>query len=257
MGEPYRIPRACATPGSGVEWDVSTIADGEARLPASERPTDLLERLGAERLTLVHLLAALLGGGGARSTQSLGVALVARFGSLRALDRAPLDVVRAVPGIGTVRAVRLKAALELGKRLLRESAPVERSITQASHAVRYVSSFYGPYLRDSPCELFCVVLLNRRSRPIRNVELTRGTVSASVVDPRDVAREAILAGASAVLLVHNHPSGDPDPSPEDIRITDDIAAVCSTVGLELVDHVIIGRNRGDYYSFRDAGLVKG
>ena len=229
-----------------------------AGLPVSERPRELLERLGAEQLPLVKLLAILIGcGGRGHTAESLGLSVVARFGSLRALDRAPLPLLRELAGIGDARAARIKAALELGKRMVRESAPMERSITQARQAVRYVSSFYGPYLRDCPRELFCVVLLNRRSRPIRNVELTRGTVSASVVDPRDVAREAILAGASSVLLVHNHPSGDPDPSPEDIRITEDIGAVCATVGLDLVDHVIVGRNSTDFYSFRDAGLVKG
>jgi DNA repair protein RadC len=227
-------------------------------LPPAERPRELLERTGPESLPLVKLLAILLGSGSrGQSAESLGLAVIARFGSLRALDRAPLVELRAMNGIGLARASQIKAALEVGKRLLREAAPVEQSITEPIHAVRYVSTFYGPYLRDAPRELFCVILLNRRSRPIRNVELTRGTSCASVVDPREVAREAILAGACSVLLVHNHPSGDPDPSPEDIRITEEIGAVCATVGLELVDHVIVGRNRGDFYSFRDAGLVKG
>jgi DNA repair protein RadC len=217
----------------------------------------MLEQAGAEGLPLSKLLAILLGGGCAgQSAEGLAQTLMARYGTLRALDRASFAELRSLRGIGRARAAQLKAAVEVGKRLLRESAPAERSITQASHAVRYVSAYYGAHLRDAQREHFCVVLLNRRNRPMRNVELTRGTVSASVVDAKEVAREGIVAGASAVLLVHNHPSGDPEPSPEDIRITAEVETVCRTVGLELLDHVIVGRNLDALFSFRDVGLVK-
>jgi DNA repair protein RadC len=224
---------------------------------ASERPRELLERMGAEHLPLSKLLALLLGSGcAAQSAERSAQSLVERYGSLRALDKATAAELRSVRGIGAARAGQLKAALELGKRLIRERAPVERSITRPSHALRYVGAYYGPYLRDAQREHFCVILLNRRNRPIRNVELTRGSVSASVVDPKDVVREGLLAAASAILLVHNHPSGDADPSPEDIRITAEVDTVCRAVGLELLDHVIVGRSLTSLFSFRDAGLVK-
>jgi len=222
-----------------------------------DRPREMLERLGAEPLPLAKVLAVLFGTGCAGlDAEGLAQSLLARYGALRALDRASLRELRSIHGVGRARAAQLKAAMEIGKRLVRESAPLERSITGATQAVRYVRSYYGPYLRDAEREHFCVILLNRRNRPIRNVELTRGTVSASVVDPKEVAREALLFGASAVLLVHNHPSGDPDPSPEDVRITAEVDAVCRTVGLELLDHVIVGQCLNALFSFRDAGLVK-
>jgi DNA repair protein RadC len=217
----------------------------------------MLEMAGAEAVPLAKLLAILLGSGCAgQSAEALAQGILARFGTLRALDQAGFQDLCSMRGIGRARAAQLKAALELGKRLTRESAPMERGITQATHAVRYVSAYYGPYLRDAQREHFCVILLNRRNRPIRNIELTRGTASASVVDPKEVVREGLVGGATALLLVHNHPSGDPDPSAEDIRITSEVEQVCGVVGLELVDHVIVGRNREDYFSFRDAGLVK-
>jgi DNA repair protein RadC len=224
--------------------------------PESERPREMLERVGAEPLPLAKVLALLFGSGCAgQGAEGLAQSLIERWGALRALDRATLPELCSTPGMGRARAAQLKAALEIGKRLVRESAPLERSITGASQAVKYVRSYYGPYLRDAEREHFCVILLNRRNHPMRNVELTRGTVSASVVDPKEVAREALLAGASAVLLVHNHPSGDPDPSPEDVRITAEVDAVCRTVGLDLLDHVIVGGSLNALYSFRDAGIV--
>ncbi len=118
-----------------------------------------------------------------------------------------------------------------------------------------MSEFYGPYLRDAKKEFFNVILLDVKNKPIHNVELSKGSVNASIVDPKEIIKEATLKTASSIILVHNHPSGDAEPSSEDIKITNRVVQACNLVDIKVLDHIIIGKNKEDYYSFAKSGLI--
>ena len=111
-------------------------------------------------------------------------------------------------------------------------------------------------MRDAKKEFFYVILLDIKNKPIHSVEISKGSISASVVDPKEIIKEATVKSASSVILVHNHPSGDIEPSGEDINLTNRIIDACNLVGIKVLDHIIIGKNRDDYYSFTKCGLIK-
>ncbi len=121
--------------------------------------------------------------------------------------------------------------------------------------ILYVSEYYGFYLRDAKKEFFNVILLDIKNKPIHNIEISKGSISASIVDPKEIIKEATLKSASSIILVHNHPSGETEPSADDIKLTNKIIDACDFVGIKVLDH-IIGKNREDYYSFANQGLIK-
>jgi DNA repair protein RadC len=220
-------------------------------LPRSDRPRERLKDVGAHALGTAELLAILLGTGGARrSALQLGHDVLAGAGgSLRRLASQPVASLTAIPGIGTARAVVVHAALELGRRLSTESreegAPVR--------SPRDVVAIFAPKLEDLPVEEFHVAVLDSQHRLERDVTVTRGILNSSLVHPREVFREAIAERAAAVILVHNHPSGDPAPSPDDRLVTEQLVAAGRLLDIPVHDHVIIGRGR--YTSFAEAGLL--
>lgn len=223
----------------------------------TERPRERLIKSGAASLSDSSLLAILLRTGSEGiHAEELGRRLLNRFGSLRGIDNADATEICSLNGIGPAKAAQIKAALEIGKRFSREKAEKTRRIRQPSDIVTYVAEYYGPYLRDSKKEIFSVIFLDIKNKPMRGIEVGRGSINASIVDPGEIIREASLRAASAVILVHNHPSGEAEPSDEDIRITGRIVEACSLVGVKVLDHVIIGKNLDDYYSFALAGLIK-
>ncbi|MFY9429698.1 MAG: JAB domain-containing protein, partial [Acetomicrobium sp.] len=114
---------------------------------------------------------------------------------------------------------------------------------------------YAPYLRDKQKEVFSVILLDIKNKPIGNVEISKGSVNATVVDPKEIVKAASLKSASSVILVHNHPSGESAPSSEDIELTSRIAYACDLLGVNVLDHIIIGKNADDFYSFATEGLI--
>jgi DNA repair protein RadC len=222
-----------------------------------ERPREMLYRYGPSRLSLSKLLAILLRTGTEGiSAEELGRAILNQFKSLRGIDSAPLSELCAIQGIGEAKAAQIKAALELGKRLYREKAEKRQRITNANDVIIYVSEYYAPYLRDSKKEFFNIILLDSRNKPIDNMEISKGGMTASMVDPREIIREATMKSASAIILVHNHPSGEPDPSQDDIHITNRIARACNLVGIKVLDHIIIGKNKGDFVSLLEKGLMR-
>ena len=154
-----------------------------------------------------------------------------------------------VDGVGPAIAARLSAALELGRRLAREG-PLER---QRITGPRDVFELCAPRLRDLSQEEFHVLLLNTQHAVVREVVITRGTLDTSVVHAREVFRPAIAESAAAVVLVHNHPSGDPMPSPEDRAVTRQLAAAGELIGIPVIDHIVIGDAR--YVSFVESGLL--
>ena len=222
-----------------------------------ERPREMLIKHGPASLPLSKLLAIILRTGkeGA-SADELAKRLLNQFGSLRAIDSAPISEICKIGGIGFAKAAQIKASLELGKKLYKETAEKKKRIKNAQDVINYVAEYYGPYLRDAKKEFFSVILLDIKNKPIDNLEISKGSINASVVDPKEIIKEATLRSASSLILVHNHPSGDAEPSPDDIETTKRIIQACELVGIKVFDHVIIGRNEEDYMSFARAGLIK-
>jgi DNA repair protein RadC len=220
-------------------------------LPRSDRPRERLVDLGVHALSTAELLALLVGSGRReQSALQVGQAvLAASGGSLRRIARDPVAVLTAVPGVGLARAVSIHAALELGRRLAGE----ERHSGEPIHSPKDVVQWYAPRMEDLPVEEFHVAVLDAQHRLERDITVTRGILNSSLVHPREVFREAIAERAAAVILVHNHPSGDPSPSADDRKVTEQLAAAGRVLDIPVHDHVIIGRGR--YTSFAEAGLL--
>jgi DNA repair protein RadC len=206
----------------------------------ADRPRERLRSIGPSGLTRAELLTLVVGtGNGARSAPAVAEALLARFGSLCNLARADVAALRGVPGVGAATACRLAAALELGRRAATETSEPDAPIRGPGDVFRLM----GPLLQDVGQEEFHVLLLDTRHRVIRSVFVTRGILDASLIHPREVFRVAVGEGAAGVLLVHNHPSGDPTPSAEDRSVTRQLADAGRALGIPVLDHVVIGRGR--------------
>jgi DNA repair protein RadC len=220
-------------------------------LAPNERPRERLARHGAQALSAIELFAILLGSGSGRnSALHLSQEILGRFGgSLRRIAAAPIATLTGVSGIGAARAAVLHAALELGRRLAAESR--EEGVPVRSP--REVFLTYAPRLEDLPVEEFHVAVLDAQHRLERDVTITRGILNSSLVHPREVFREAIAERAAAIILVHNHPSGDPTPSPDDRAVTEQLVAAGRLLDIPVHDHVIIGRGR--FCSFAESGLL--
>ena len=221
--------------------------------PSRERPRERFLALGPSALRTAELLAILAASGsGGRSALEVAEALYERFGrSLRRLGTAPGSQLIAVPGIGQARAVAIQAALELGRRAAEE-------VLQDNDRVATPRDVYKRFelrLRDLRQEEFHVLLLNTQNAVMGEVMITRGILDASVVHPREVFAPALVEAAAAVILVHNHPSGDPTPSPADQEITRQLVEAGRVLGIPVRDHVVIGNGR--YVSFLDLGLLAG
>jgi DNA repair protein RadC len=218
--------------------------------PVLERPRERLLTDGASALASRELLAILIGSGreGASAIDIAGLLLRSADGSLRRLASSSPAELAAVQGIGPAVAARISSALELGRRLAREG-PLERMRIRGP---RDVYDLCAPAMRDLTQEEFRVLLLNTQHAVVREIVVTRGTLDASIVHPREVFRAAITESAAAMILAHNHPSGDPTPSPEDREVTRQLAEAGRLVGIPVLDHVVVGDGR--YVSFVEAGL---
>lgn len=220
-------------------------------LPRSDRPRERLIDLGAQALSSAELLAIVLGSGGLRqSALQLGQSLLVQAGgSLRRIAMQPVAALTAQEGVGMARAATVHAALELGRRMAAESredgAPVR--------SPRDVVELFAARLEDLPVEEFHVAVLDSQHRLERDIMVTRGILNSSLVHPREVFREAIAERAAAIILVHNHPSGDPTPSADDRVVTEQLVAAGRLLDIPVHDHVIVGRGR--YTSFAEAGLL--
>lgn len=220
-------------------------------LPPGERPRERLNALGPEALTGRELVALLVGSGGRRAS-ALGIAddvLASVSGSLRALGSVSASSIAAIPGVGIATGARITAALELGRRA---SAEI-RDPGERVRGPRDVFDRMEPRLRDLPQEEFHALLLSARHSVIREVFITRGILDASLIHPREVFRPAITESAAAIILVHNHPSGDPTPSAEDHAVTKQLSAAGRNVGISVIDHVVIGDGR--FASLADDGWL--
>jgi DNA repair protein RadC len=222
-----------------------------------ERPREMLMKYGPDSLSLSKLLAIILRiGKEGTNAEELSKRLLNHFRTLREIDSAPISEICKMEGIGQAKAVQIKAALELGKRLYKEEAEKRKRIESADDVIGYVAEYYGPYLRDAKKEFFHVILLDIKNKPFHNIEISKGSLNAAIVDPKEIIKEATLRSAASIILVHNHPSGETEPSSEDIDITNRVIQACALVGVKVLDHIIIGKNKEDYLSFAKAGLIK-
>lgn len=219
-------------------------------LPQSERPRERLASLGAEALSEQELLACILGRGVAGESVLVSARrLLKTFGNLRGIAEASVEQLASVHGIGPAKAVQLKAAVELARRISRPSdaqPPVIDSPEAAAALLR-------PRLLDKKKEHFLALLLDNRRRLIRISPVAIGSLSATLVHPRELFKDAIAASAAAILVAHNHPSGDPEPSAHDVEITARLVEAGRLLGIEVVDHLIIGT--GGMVSLRSAGVI--
>jgi DNA repair protein RadC len=222
-----------------------------AEHPERDRPRERLWAVGPAALTTQELLAILLGTGCAgRDALAVAGEVLARVdGSMRRLAARPLAEVVRIPGVGRGKAARLAAAFELGRRLGVEADPAPERIRGPADVQR----FYAQRLRDLAVEEFHVLALGSQSQVVGDLLITRGILNSSLVHPREVFRAAIAEAAAGIIVVHNHPSGDPTPSADDRAVTRQLVDAGRLLDVPVYDHVVVGGDR--YVSFAEAGLL--
>jgi DNA repair protein RadC len=223
-------------------------------MPRDERPREKLAAHGAAALTSPELIAILLRTG-RRGANAVEVArqLLEKYGSLTGLTRCTVDELRKVKGIGPTKAVQLVAAFGLGQRLARETLS-----KQKIDSPELVNELVGPEMRRLRKESLRVILLDTRYHLIRVEEVSIGSVNESIAHPRDIFRPALVSSAYAVIVVHNHPSGDASPSQTDHSLTRRLAEAAELLQIKLLDHIIIGApadGSPGYFSFKEAGVL--
>jgi len=217
-----------------------------------DRPREKLERMGPAALGDNELLALVLGSG-SRDVDALAIAnrLLAEAGGVHGLTRIGLGQLRQVEGVGPARAAQVTAAVELGRRtLMREAAERPRLRTP-----RDVAAYLLPQYGALPVEQFGIIMLDTKQRVIRIKILSLGSLDQTIVHPREVFREAASASAASIVLFHNHPSGDPAPSADDLALTARLVSAGGLMGIEVVDHLILADRL--YFSLVESGRLRG
>lgn len=221
--------------------------------PEDDRPREKLVKLGPENLSSAELLAIILRTG-AKGKSALDHArvLVSNYGGFRKIEQmsvAELRSIKGIKGIGLAKAAQIKAVFEIAKRYSAEKIEVGEEF----HNSRQVFNHFHESMRAKKKEVFIAVLLDGKNRMLRDVQVSEGCLTSSIVHPREVFNHVIRDSAASVILVHNHPSGDPAPSKEDTDITKRLREVGELVGVKVLDHIIIGNGR--YMSFADEGML--
>lgn len=224
---------------------------GIQRWPVKERPRERLLEEGPEVLSDAQVLAIVLRIG-RRNSSAVDVAmdLLGQLGGMQGLSNRSVEELCRVPGVGPAKAAQLKAAIELGKRVLATPLSSGTRITSSADLFRH----YYPLLRDLRHEVFKVVLLDAKHAMVREETVSEGSLTVSIVHPREVFNLAVRESAAAVIFVHNHPSGDPAPSEEDRVLTARLVAAGELLGIQVLDHLIVGDGR--YTSFADNGWLE-
>lgn len=220
--------------------------------PEEDRPREKLLDRGAGSLSDTELLAILLRTGNASTGESAvdhARRLLKEFKGLKGIDTAAIHELRTFKGIGPAKIAQLKAGLEIGRRLARTRWEAGSPLRSSEDVYRH----FREHLEKEKREIFYVVLLTNKNRKIGDVKISEGSLTASLVHPREVFNPVIRESAAAVIFVHNHPSGDPAPSPEDLEITRRLKEVGELMGVRVLDHVVIGHER--YFSFSDRGML--
>lgn len=220
--------------------------------PINERPREKLIQLGSEAVSSAELIAILLGHGTAKfNAVELAKKLLREFASLEALSDASLEEIQQIPGIGPAKAVTLLAAFQLYRNLQKQKA--ENEIVSFRNP-KQVAKIYQSTLGSLQKESFFVILLNSAMKRILDFEVSRGTLDASLVHPREVFNMAVRNLAKGIIVMHNHPSGELKPSEEDIKTTERLVQSGNILEIPVYDHLIISEN--SYYSFRENGLIE-
>ncbi len=223
------------------------------KIPDMERPYEKCQKFGASALSDAELLAVVLRTG-SHGENVIGLAqrILYRSGEdgILGLHRFSMEQLVKIRGIGKVKAIQLICILELARRLSKASVSESLSFTSPAS----IAEYYMEDLRHESQEVMKLIMINSKGRLISETEISKGTVNASLITPREIFIEALLRQAVAVVAMHNHPSGDPTPSSEDILLTKRIKEAGSIIGVELLDHIIIGNNC--YVSLREKGILE-
>ncbi len=218
-------------------------------LPKEERPRERLVKFGEQALSAQELLQVILGRGIAgESVVVTAQKLLSQFGSLQKLAEASIEELSSVKGIGPAKATQIKAVFEIGRRISTQTPSYKsKELTDPKKVYQLIKS----KLKDYHKEHFYIIALNSRNHSIAEVSV--GSLDASVVHPREVFAEAIKSKAASVIFAHNHPSGDPEPSEDDLVTTKQLTEAGKILGIEVVDHIIVTKN--SYFSFKDGNLI--
>ncbi|MBU4454973.1 DNA repair protein RadC [Patescibacteria group bacterium] len=218
-------------------------------LPKEERPRERLVKFGEQALSAQELLQVILGRGIAgESVAVTAQKLLSQFGSLQKLAEASIEELSLIKGIGLAKAAQIKAVFEIGRRISTQTPPYKsKELTDPKKVYQLIKS----KLKDYHKEHFYIIALNSRNHSIAEVSV--GSLNASIVHPREVFSEAIKNKAASVIFVHNHPSGDPEPSEDDLAITKRLVEAGKIMGIEVVDHIIIVKDK--FLSFKEKGLI--
>ncbi|HEV8338693.1 MAG TPA: DNA repair protein RadC [bacterium] len=221
-------------------------------LPSDARPRERLRAAGPAALGTTELLAVLLGvGTRGRGVLPMAESLLSTFGSLQELSRAPVEEIDQVAGLGPAKAAAVLAAFELGRRAHGPTGGDRPTI----HSPADAAALLAPQMATLDREHFRAVLLNTKHEVLAVVEVAVGSLDSAPIHPREVFKEAVRRSAAAVIVAHNHPSGNPEPSGDDLVITDRLRAAGQIVGIDVLDHLIIGHGRS--VSLRERGLLPG
>lgn len=222
--------------------------------PEDERPREKLLKSGPDTLTNAELIALVIGTGiktkhGSYSAIDISKNLIQIYGTLNNLANISADEMAASEGMGKAKAAKVIAAVELGRRILSQ----KNGNNIKFRCSEEVANYYIPLMKDLKKEQFKVILLDVKNKIIKDILVSQGSLTSSIVHPREVLRPAIQSSAASVIFVHNHPSGDPEPSTDDIEITNRLCKSCSIIGINMLDHIIVAEN--GYYSFRQKDLL--
>jgi len=236
---------------SGRERQVSKDSSFTVRdLPKPERPRERLQRFGPEALSAQELLALVVGRGiPKKSVMNIAQELITKFGNVKAIGQATIEELSQIKGIGLAKAAQIKASFELGRREELEPELKSFDIKDPEAVVKAIRAS----IKDKAKEHFKLILLNPRNKIIGISTISIGTLNTSLVHPREVFKDAIMHSAASVVLAHNHPSGDPEPSEDDITITKRLMEAGKILGIEVMDHIIIAKN--GFLSFKEKGLI--
>ncbi len=219
-------------------------------LPAQERPREKLRETGRGKLANIELLALLLGSGGKdRTALELSQDLIYHIGGIKNLEDVTVQELEELSGIGLAKACRVLAAVELGRRIQSESKDEDLSFSSPAR----VASYLIPRLQHLSQEICQLLLLNAQHKLITSQEVSRGSLTRSILHPREVFKPAIKTSSAGIILAHNHPSGDINPSSDDIELTNKLVEAGELIGIPLLDHIIIGGN--DFFSMRERDLI--
>jgi len=218
-------------------------------LPKEERPRERLVKFGEQALSSQELLQIILGRGVAgESVAVTAQKLLSQFGSLQKLAEAGIEELSSIKGIGLAKATQIKAAFEIGRRLSTQTPSYKsKELTDPEKVYQLIKS----KIKDYHKEHFYIIALNSRNHSIAEVSI--GSLNASIVHPREVFAEAIKNKAASVIIAHNHPSGDPEPSDDDLEMTKRLVEADKILGIEVIDHIIVVKN--NFFSLKNKGLI--